>query len=169
MNTIGTQVRLTTFGESHGVAIGGVLDGFPAGIVVDEDFVRSEMRRRRPGQSAVTTARNEADEVQFLSGIFEGRTTGTPIGFVIYNTNNRSNDYDNLRDAFRPSHADYVAWSKYGNGFDYRGGGKFSGRLTAPMCIAGGICKQILEQKGIKISAFISSIGKEKLTNYNQI
>ena len=125
MNTIGTQLRLTTFGESHGAAIGGILDGFPSGVVVDEEFVRSEMRRRRPGQSAVTTSRNEADEVQFLSGIFEGRTTGTPIGFVIYNTNNRSNDYDNLRDAYRPSHADYTYAVKYGIR-DHRGGGRSS-------------------------------------------
>ena len=129
MNTIGTQLRLTTFGESHGAAIGGILDGFPSGVVVDEEFVRSEMRRRRPGQSAVTTARNEADEVQFLSGIFEGRTTGTPIGFVINNTNNRSNDYDNLRDAYRPSHADYTYSVKYGVR-DHRGGGRSSARET---------------------------------------
>ena len=108
MNSFGELLRLTTFGESHGVAIGGVLDGFPAGVPIDYDFVRSEMHRRRPGQSAVTTARNEQDEVQFLSGVFEGRSTGTPIAFVIVNSNSKSGDYDNLREAFRPSHADYV-------------------------------------------------------------
>lgn len=162
MNTIGTQLRLTTFGESHGVAIGGVLDGFPAGIVVDEDFVRSEMRRRRPGQSAVTTARNEADEVQFLSGIFEGRTTGTPIGFVIHNTNNRSNDYDNLRDAFRPSHADYTYSAKYGIR-DHRGGGRSSARETAVRVCAGALCKLALAQMGITIQAYTSQVGDIRL------
>ena len=162
MNTIGTQVRLTTFGESHGIAIGGILDGFPSGVVVDEDFVRSEMRRRRPGQSAVTTARNEADEVQFLSGIFEGRTTGTPIGFVIHNTNNRSNDYDNLRDAFRPSHADYTYSAKYGIR-DHRGGGRSSARETAVRVCAGALCKLALAQMGITIQAYTSQVGDIRL------
>lgn len=162
MNTIGTQVRLTTFGESHGIAIGGILDGFPSGVVVDEDFVRSEMRRRRPGQSAVTTARNEADEVQFLSGIFEGRTTGTPIGFVIHNTNNRSNDYDNLRDAFRPSHADYTYSAKYGIR-DHRGGGRSSARETAVRVCAGALCKLALAQMGITVQAYTSQVGDVKL------
>lgn len=170
MNTIGTQVRLTTFGESHGIAIGGVLDGFPSGVVVDEEFVRSEMRRRRPGQSVVTTARNEADEVQFLSGIFEGRTTGTPIGFVIHNTNNRSNDYDNLRDAFRPSHADYTYSVKYGVR-DHRGGGRSSARETAVRVCAGALCKLALAQMGITIQAYTSQVGDIKLewpyTDYN--
>lgn len=162
MNTIGTQVRLTTFGESHGIAIGGILDGFPSGVVVDEDFVRSEMRRRRPGQSAVTTARNEADEVQFLSGIFEGRTTGTPIGFVIHNTNNRSNDYDNLRDAFRPSHADYTYFAKYGIR-DHRGGGRSSARETAVRVCAGALCKLALAQMGITVQAYTSQVGDIRL------
>ncbi len=162
MNTIGTQVRLTTFGESHGIAIGGILDGFPSGVVVDEEFVRSEMRRRRPGQSAVTTARNEADEVQFLSGIFEGRTTGTPIGFVIYNTNNRSNDYDNLRDAFRPSHADYTYTVKYGVR-DHRGGGRSSARETAVRVCAGALCKLALAQMGITVQAYTSQVGNISL------
>lgn len=162
MNTIGTQVRLTTFGESHGTAIGGILDGFPSGVVVDEEFVRSEMRRRRPGQSVVTTARNEADEVQFLSGIFEGRTTGTPIGFVINNTNSRSNDYDNLRDAYRPSHADYTYSVKYGIR-DHRGGGRSSARETAVRVCAGALCKLALAQMGIKIQAYTSQVGDVKL------
>ena len=108
MNTFGTLFRLTSFGESHGPGIGGVIDGMPAGIAVDMDFVRSEMRRRRPGQSAVTTGRHEPDEVEFLAGIFEGRTTGTPIGFFVRNTSQHSADYDNLREAFRPSHTIYV-------------------------------------------------------------
>ena len=158
MNTIGTVLRLTTFGESHGVAIGGVIDGFPSGVVVDEDFVRSEMRRRRPGQSAVTTARNEADEVEFLSGIFEGRTTGTSIGFIIRNTNNRSGDYDNLRDAFRPSHADYTYAVKYGIR-DHRGGGRSSARETAVRVCAGALAKLALKQLGISVQAYTSQVG----------
>ena len=158
MNSIGTLLRLTTFGESHGVAIGGVLDGFPAGIVVDEEFVRAEMQRRRPGQSAVTTSRNEADEVQFLSGIFEGRTTGTPIAFVIKNTNNHSNDYDNLRTAYRPSHADYVYDVKYGVR-DHRGGGRSSARETAVRVCAGALAKLALQQKGITVQAYTSQVG----------
>ena len=158
MNSIGTLLRLTTFGESHGVAIGGVLDGFPAGITVDEDFIRSEMQRRRPGQSAVTTSRNEADEVHFLSGIFEGRTTGTPIAFIINNTNNHSNDYDNLRTAYRPSHADYVYDVKYGVR-DHRGGGRSSARETAVRVCAGALAKLALLQKGIRVQAYTSQVG----------
>ena len=158
MNSIGTLLRLTTFGESHGVAIGGVLDGFPAGITVDEDFIRSEMQRRRPGQSAVTTSRNEADEVHFLSGIFEGRTTGTPIAFIINNTNNHSNDYDNLRTAYRPSHADYVYDVKYGVR-DHRGGGRSSARETAVRVCAGALAKLALQQKGITVQAYTSQVG----------
>lgn len=158
MNTIGTQLRLTTFGESHGAAIGGVLDGFPSGVFVDEEFIRTEMQRRRPGQSAVTTSRNEADDVQFLSGIFEGYTTGTPIGFVIYNTNNRSNDYDNLRNAFRPSHADYAYSVKYGIR-DHRGGGRSSARETAVRVCAGALAKLALKQWGITIQAYTSQVG----------
>ncbi len=158
MNSIGTLLRLTTFGESHGVAIGGVLDGFPAGIAVDEEFVRAEMQRRRPGQSAVTTSRNEADEVLFLSGIFEGRTTGTPIAFVIKNTNNHSNDYDNLRTAYRPSHADYVYDVKYGVR-DHRGGGRSSARETAVRVCAGALAKLALQQKGITVQAYTSQVG----------
>lgn len=158
MNGIGTLLRLTTFGESHGTAIGGVLDGFPAGIVIDEDFVRTEMRRRRPGQSAITTSRNEADEVQFLSGVFEGRSTGTPIAFIIYNTNNRSNDYENLRTAYRPSHADYVYDVKYGIR-DHRGGGRSSARETAVRVCAGALAKLALLQKGIEVQAYTSQVG----------
>ncbi|MBR3907319.1 MAG: chorismate synthase [Bacteroidaceae bacterium] len=158
MNSFGQQLRLTTFGESHGVAIGGVLDGFPAGVVIDEDFIRSEMQRRRPGQSTITTQRNESDEVQFLSGIFEGRSTGTPIAFVIANSNNRSGDYENLRDAYRPSHADYVYDCKYGVR-DHRGGGRSSARETAVRVCAGALAKLALKQLGISVQAFTSQVG----------
>lgn len=159
MNSIGQLLRLTTFGESHGTAIGGVLDGFPAGIVIDEDFVRAEMRRRRPGQSAITTQRNEQDEVQFLSGIFEGRSTGTPIAFMIANSNSRSNDYGNLREAYRPSHADYVYGCKYGIR-DHRGGGRSSARETAVRVCAGALAKLALRQLGISVQAYTSQVGE---------
>ena len=170
MNSTGILLRLTTFGESHGVAIGGVLDGFPAGVVVDESFIRAQMQRRRPGQSKVTTARNEADEVQFLSGIFEGRSTGTPIAFIIHNTNNHSNDYDNLRTAYRPSHADYVYDVKYGLR-DHRGGGRSSARETAVRVCAGALAKLALLQKGITVQAYTSQVGdivlEKPYTEYN--
>ena len=159
MNSIGSLLRLTTFGESHGVAIGGVLDGYPAGVLIDEEFVRGEMRRRRPGQSAITTSRNEADEVQFLSGIFEGRSTGAPIAFTIMNSNNRSADYENLRETFRPSHADYVYDCKYGVR-DHRGGGRSSARETAVRVCAGALAKLALAQLGIDIKAFTSQVGE---------
>ena len=159
MNSIGQLLRLTTFGESHGTAIGGVLDGFPAGIVIDEDFVRAEMCRRRPGQSAITTQRNEQDEVQFLSGIFEGRSTGTPIAFMIANSNSRSNDYGNLREAYRPSHADYVYDCKYGVR-DHRGGGRSSARETAVRVCAGALAKLALRQFGISVQAYTSQVGE---------
>ena len=159
MNSIGNILRLTTFGESHGVAIGGVLDGYPAGVLIDEEFVRHEMKRRRPGQSAITTSRNEADEVQFLSGIFEGRSTGAPIAFTIMNSNNRSADYENLRETFRPSHADYVYDCKYGVR-DHRGGGRSSARETAVRVCAGALAKLALTQLGIDIKAFTSQVGE---------
>lgn len=159
MNSIGQLLRLTTFGESHGTAIGGVLDGFPAGIVIDEDFVRAEMCRRRPGQSAITTQRNEQDEVQFLSGIFEGRSTGTPIAFMIANSNSRSNDYGNLREAYRPSHADYAYDCKYGVR-DHRGGGRSSARETAVRVCAGALAKLALRQLGISVQAYTSQVGE---------
>lgn len=158
MNSIGNILRLTTFGESHGVAVGGVLDGYPAGVLIDEEFIRGEMKRRRPGQSAITTSRNEADEVQFLSGIFEGRSTGAPIAFTIMNNNNRSADYENLRDAFRPSHADYVYDCKYGVR-DHRGGGRSSARETAVRVCAGALAKLALRQLGINITAYTSQVG----------
>ena len=164
MNTFGTLFTLTSFGESHGAAIGGVIDGMPAGIAVDMDFVRSEMQRRRPGQSAVTTGRKEPDEVEFLSGIFEGRTTGTPIGFIIRNTNQHSGDYDNLREVLRPSHADYTYWQKYGVR-DHRGGGRSSARETAVRCVAGALAKLALRELGITIQAYTSQVGHIALEN----
>ena len=164
MNTFGTLFTLTSFGESHGAAIGGVVDGMPSGITVDMDFVRNEMRRRRPGQSAVTTGRQEPDEVEFLSGIFEGRTTGTPIGFIIRNTNQHSNDYDNLREVLRPSHADYTYWQKYGVR-DHRGGGRSSARETAARCVAGALAKLALRELGINIQAYTSQVGHIALNN----
>ena len=164
MNTFGTLFTLTSFGESHGAAIGGVVDGMPAGIAVDMDFVRSEMQRRRPGQSAVTTGRKEPDEVEFLSGIFEGRTTGAPIGFIIRNTNQHSGDYDNLREVLRPSHADYTYWQKYGVR-DYRGGGRSSARETAVRCVAGALAKLVLRELGITIQAYTSQVGHIALEN----
>ena len=164
MNTFGTLFTLTSFGESHGAAIGGVVDGMPAGIAVDMDFVRSEMRRRRPGQSAVTTGRKEPDEVEFLSGIFEGKTTGAPIGFIIRNTNQHSGDYDNLREVLRPSHADYTYWQKYGVR-DHRGGGRSSARETASRCVAGALAKLALRELGIHIQAYTSQVGHIALEN----
>ena len=164
MNTLGTLFTLTSFGESHGAAIGGVVDGMPAGITVDMGFVRGEMQRRRPGQSVVTTGRKEPDEVEFLSGIFEGRTTGTPIGFIIRNTNQHSGDYDNLREVLRPSHADYTYWQKYGVR-DHRGGGRSSARETAVRCVAGALAKLALRELGITIQAYTSQVGHIALEN----
>ena len=160
MNSFGNIFRLTCFGESHGRALGGVIDGCPAGVLIDEAFVQSELDRRRPGQSALTTSRNEADKVEFLSGIFEGKTTGTPIGFVIYNTNQHSNDYDNVKDIFRPSHADFTYTQKYGFR-DYRGGGRSSARETACRVVAGAVAQLLLKQAGfsINIKAEMTEIG----------
>jgi chorismate synthase len=165
MNGFGQLLRLTTFGESHGVAIGGVLDGFPSGIAIDEEFVRSEMRRRRPGQSLITTQRDEKDEVRFLSGIFEGCSTGTPIAFMIMNNNSRSDDYGNLRDAYRRSHADYVYDCKYGVR-DHRGGGRSSARETAVRVCAGALAKLALKQLGMTVQAFTSQVGEISLDGY---
>ena len=163
MNTFGKLLRLTTFGESNGEAIGGVLDGYPAGVLIDEEYIRLQMKRRRPGQSAVTTARNEADEVRFVSGIFEGRSTGTPIAFMIYNTNSHSADYENLRNVYRPSHADYVYDKKYGIR-DHRGGGRSSARETAVRVCAGALARLLLRQYGIEVCAYTSQVGEIQLS-----
>ncbi|MBF0957495.1 MAG: chorismate synthase, partial [Alloprevotella tannerae] len=158
MNTFGHLFRLTSFGESHGEAIGGIVDGFPAGIFIDEDFIAGEMARRRPGQSDLTTARQEADRVQLLSGIFEGRSTGCPIGFMIRNEAQRSQDYAEMREAFRPSHADYTYRQKYGL-YDYRGGGRASARETAVRVVGGALAKLALHEAGISVEAYTSQIG----------
>ncbi len=166
-NSFGKIFKLTTFGESHGAAIGGVIDGCPAGITIDFDAIAAEMQRRKPGQSAIVTQRKEEDEVQFLSGIFEGKTTGTPIGFVIENTDQKSKDYGHIKDIYRPSHADYTYDKKYGVR-DYRGGGRSSARETACRVVAGAIAKQLL--KGIKITAYVSSVGEMELKKlYSEI
>lgn len=155
-NTFGKLLKLSTFGESHGEALGGILDGCPAGLTLDFDFINLEMKRRKPGQSSIVTQRKEEDEVQFLSGIFEGKTTGTPIGFIIPNTNQKSDDYSHIKDTYRPSHADFVYEQKYGIR-DYRGGGRSSARETVSRVVGGAIAKQIIPQ--IKINAFVSSVG----------
>ena len=159
-NSFGKIFKLTTFGESHGVAIGGIIDGCPAGISLDFDAINVEMHRRKPGQSSIVTQRKEEDEVKFLSGIFEGKTTGTPIGFVIENTDQKSKDYGHIEAVYRPSHADYTYDKKYGIR-DYRGGGRSSARETACRVVAGAIAKQLL--KDIKITAYVSSVGEMEL------
>lgn len=159
MNTIGTLFRFTDFGESHGPAIGGVIDGMPAGFNIDFNAINVELGRRRPGQSVITTQRKETDEVEWLSGIFEGKTLGTPIGFIIRNTNAKSDDYSNVADSYRPNHADYTYDAKYGCR-DWRGGGRSSARETAVRVVAGALARQVLTSKGIEIKAWASRIGK---------
>ncbi len=159
-NTFGNLFRVSTFGESHGKAIGGVIDGCPSGIVLDMAAIQKDLDRRKPGQSAIVTQRKEPDEVEFFSGVFEGKTTGTPIGFAIHNTNQKSKDYGHIKDSYRPSHADYVYDKKYGFR-DYRGGGRSSARETASRVVAGAIAKQFL--KGVEINAFVSQVGELKL------
>ena len=155
-NSFGKLFKLTTFGESHGTAIGGIIDGCPAGIQLDFEAIQNEMNRRKPGQSKIVTQRKEPDTVEFYSGIFEGQTTGTPIGFVIHNTNQKSKDYSHIKDVYRPSHADYTYDKKYGIR-DYRGGGRSSARETASRVVAGAIAKQCINE--ININAFTSSVG----------
>jgi len=157
-NTFGKIFTLTTFGESHGDAVGGVVDGMPAGIELDMDFIQSELDRRRPGQSKITTSRNEPDKVEILSGVFEGKTTGCPIGFIVRNTNQHSDDYDNMRDLFRPSHADFTFQQKYGIR-DHRGGGRTSARVTISRCVGGALAKLALRELGIEIKAYTSQVG----------
>ena len=167
MNTFGNIFRLTSFGESHGPGIGGVIDGCPAGIVVDMDFIRKELDRRKPGQSPITTSRNEKDQVQFLSGIYEGQTTGTPIGFIVWNENQQPADYEELKHVFRPSHADYTYQTKYGIR-DPRGGGRSSARETVARCVGGSIAKLVLNQHNIKIQAYTSQVAHILLTKSYQ-
>ena len=162
MNTFGKLFTLTTFGESHGAAVGGIVDGMPAGVTIDTDFIQRELARRRPGQSHITTDRKEADQIELLSGVFEGKSTGAPIGFLVRNTNQHSKDYDNIRDIFRPSHADYTYYSKYGIR-DYRGGGRASARITLSRVVAGALAKLVLRQQGISISAYTSQVGDIQL------
>ena len=161
-NTYGTIFKLSTFGESHGKAIGGVIDGCPAGIELDLKAIQYDLDRRKPGQSAIVTQRKEPDEVEFFSGIFEGKTTGTPIGFAIHNTNQKSNDYSHIKDSYRPSHADYVYDEKYGIR-DYRGGGRSSARETASRVVAGAIAKQFLAP--ITFHAYVSAVGPLRLNS----
>lgn len=158
MNTLGKLLAFTSFGESHGAAIGGVLDGCPSGIVIDEKFVQNELNRRRPGQSIIATPRNEDDTIEFLSGIFDGKSTGAPIAFIIRNQNQESKDYNHLKDLFRPSHADYTYHKKYGIR-DHRGGGRSSARATAGWVAAGAIAKLILKQQDVDIKAYTSQVG----------
>lgn len=161
-NTFGNLFRLTTFGESHGKAVGGIIDGFPAGIDIDLEFIQNELARRRPGQSRITTDRKEPDEVELLSGVFEGKSTGTPIAFEVRNTNQHSKDYDNMRQLFRPSHADFTYYNKYGVR-DHRGGGRSSARITIARCVGGALTKLALRQLGISVTAYTSQVGDIKL------
>ena len=156
-NTFGKIFKLTSFGESHGLAIGGVIDGCPAGIDINFEFIQQQLDRRRPGQSIITTTRDEKDKVEFLSGIFEGKTLGTPIGFIIKNQNQNSNDYIDIKTTFRPSHADFSYQKKYGIR-DYRGGGRSSARETACRVVAGAIAQQLLSLKGVSIKAYVSQV-----------
>jgi chorismate synthase len=166
-NSFGTLYKLSSFGESHGTAIGGVIDGCPPGVEINISDIQAELDRRKPGQSAIVTQRKEADEVQLLSGVFEGKTTGTPIGFAIFNTNQKSADYSHIKDSYRPSHADYVYDKKYGSR-DYRGGGRSSARETAARVVAGAIAKQFL--KPMSIQAYVSQVGDIVLDkNYNDM
>lgn len=158
----GSKIKLSIFGESHGNAIGITIDGLPAGFSIDMDKIMMEMSRRAPGKSSLSTPRKESDIPEILSGYFEGKTTGTPLCAIIRNSNTKSKDYSKLKDVMRPGHADYTGAVRYKGLNDYRGGGHFSGRITAPLVFAGAICKQILEVKGIIVSAHINSIGKIK-------
>lgn len=168
-NSFGKLFKITTYGESHGKAIGVIIDGCPAGLEIDQEFIQSEMDRRKPGQSKITTQRKEGDVVDMLSGVFEGRTTGMPISMVIYNEDQRSKDYSHIADKFRPSHADYTYETKYGHR-DYRGGGRSSARETAARVAAGAIAKMWLRQLGISVTAYVSQVGTLRLeTPYQEM
>ncbi len=168
-NTFGNIFTLTTFGESHGEGVGGVVDGMPAGVAIDTDFIQQELDRRKPGQSRLTTARAEGDKVELLSGIFDGMSTGCPIGFLVRNTNQHSNDYENLRHVFRPSHADFTYTAKYGLR-DHRGGGRSSARETIARVVGGALAKLALRSSGIRITAYTSQVGNISITHdYHQL
>jgi chorismate synthase len=168
-NTIGSVFRFTSFGESHGKAIGGIIDGCPAGLAIDFDRIQHQLDRRKPGQSKITTRRKESDQVEFLSGIYDGKTTGSPIGFILPNEDQRSKDYSHLKSTFRPSHADYTYTEKYGHR-DYRGGGRSSARETATRVVAGAIAQQLLEIQGVEIVAYVTQVGSIKVeTPYQQL
>lgn len=170
MNTFGNIFRLTTFGESHGPGVGGIIDGMPAELPVDLDFLQQELNRRRPGQSLLTTPRKESDKVEILSGVFEGVTTGCPIGFLVRNENQHSSDYDNLKDVFRPSHADFTYFTKYGGVRDHRGGGRSSARETIARCVGGAFAKMALHQLGIHVTAYTSQVGNIAVnTDYREL
>ena len=160
-NTFGTAYSLTTFGESHGLAIGGVIDGCPAGILLDKSLIEKELSRRKPGQNASMSARKEPDEVEFLSGLFEGKTTGAPIAFIIRNKDAKTSDYENIKDVFRPSHADFTYQMKYGIR-DYAGGGRGSARTLLPCVVAGAVAKQILATQDVEISSEVIEMGKAR-------
>ncbi|MCU0438734.1 MAG: chorismate synthase [Raineya sp.] len=162
MNTYGNIFRITTFGESHGIAVGVVIDGCPAGLEIDETFIQQELDRRRPGQSAIVTQRKEADQIQIVSGVFEGKTTGMPITMLVWNEDAKSKDYSHIADKFRPSHADYTYQMKYGFR-DYRGGGRSSARETLARVAAGAVAKLLLRKLGVEIQAYVSQVGKLKL------
>lgn len=168
MNCYGTLFRISTFGESHGPAIGVIIDGCPAGLSIDENFIQSELDRRKPGQSKITTQRKEDDTFKILSGVFEGKSTGTPIAIVIENQDQRSKDYSHIQNTFRPSHADYTYETKYGNR-DYRGGGRSSARETAARVAAGAIAKLLLKKSGVDIAAFVSQVGEIKADHYTKL
>lgn len=168
-NTYGRKFRITTFGESHGKAIGVTIDGCPAGLEIDEAFIQSELDRRKPGQSKITTQRREGDKAEILSGVFEGKTTGTPIGIIIYNEDQKSKDYAHIAEKYRPSHADFTYQEKYGVR-DYRGGGRSSARETAARVAAGAIAKMMLKKVGLEINAYVSQVGKILLQkSYSQL
>lgn len=168
-NTFGNIFRLTTYGESHGLAVGGIIDGVPAGLELDEAFIQSELDRRKPGQSAITTGRKEGDKVEFLSGVYEGKCTGTPLAFEVRNTNQHSNDYDEMKMVFRPSHADYTYTSKYGFR-DHRGGGRSSARETLSRVVGGALAKLALKQLGITVQAYTSQVGNLVVDkSYNEL
>jgi chorismate synthase len=168
MNSYGTLFKISTFGESHGPAIGVVIDGCPAGLLIDEAFIQSELDRRKPGQSKITTQRKEDDTFKILSGVFEGKSTGAPIAIVIENSDQRSKDYSHIENTFRPSHADYTYQAKYGIR-DYRGGGRSSARETAARVAAGAVAKLVLKNYAITIQAFVSQVGEVKAPHYTQL